>query len=204
MFLDNTYIERKSVIKLLGVWISEKPGCWQYNTQQIVKRTFARLHMLTKLKYAGAPFEKLLHLYCLFIRPSTEFCSVLWHGNLSQNQSNSIERLQIVCLKVILGERSPKLLDGHLYYQEALRICKLKSLFLRREGRMLDFGRKCILHPTLSRLFPPNQAIHDDPHSVRSREMFHVNFARTEVYRDSAIPTIQRRLNQHFTFTPVM
>ena len=204
MFLDNTHIDRKSVIKLLGVWISDKPGCWEYNTRQIVKRTFARIHMLTKLKYAGTPFKKLLHLYCLFVRPTTEFCSVLWHGNLTQYQSKSVERLQIVCLKVILGEKSPKLSDGHFDYPRALLICNLKSLFLRREHRMLDFGKKCISHPTLNRLFPLNQAINDDPHAVRSREMYRVNFARTGVYRDSAIPNIQRRLNQHFAFKPTM
>ena len=122
----------KSFIKLWGVWISKRPGCWQRNTTEIVKPTVASIPMITKLQLAGAPFHKLLHLYCLFVRSSTEFCSVVWHGNLTVDQSRSIERLQIVSLKVILGEKAPKNSEGFFDYQAALRICGLKSLFFKK------------------------------------------------------------------------
>ena len=191
--LENTLLERQSAMKLLGIWISQEPGCWEGNTREIIK---CNINMLTKLKYAGVSMEKLLHIYSLFVRSRTEFCSVAWHENLTIAQQIAIERLQIVSLKVILGNKSPKTEDGHFDYQEALRFFKLKSLFQRRELRMIDFGKKCIKHPSLKRLFPLNDAILNDPHNVRSREMYHVNHARTSVYQKSAIPSIQRRLNK--------
>ena len=131
-----------------------------------------------------------------------EYCSVAWHDNLTQDQRNSIERLQIVSLKIILGKDCPIKEDDHFDYTTALTLCNLESLFSRREKRMLDFGEKCVKHPSLKRLFPFNPAINDDPHFVRSREQFHVNHARTSAYMDSAIPAIQRRLNKHFKYSP--
>ena len=56
--------------------------------------------------------------------------------------------------KIILGQDSQRKEDGHFDYESALQICALKSLFACRESRMLDFGKKCLKHPTLKRLFP--------------------------------------------------
>ena len=155
--------------------------------------------MLTKFKYAGLSRKKQINIYCLFVRSSAEYCSVVWHQNLTQAQSNKIERLQVVALKIILGKDCPKKEDGHCDYKKVKKMCKLDSLFDRRKKRMLIFGRKCIKYPSLSCLFPLNAAINDDPHIVRNCDLFQVNQARTSAYRDSAIPTIQRQLNQFYT-----
>ena len=197
--LDGKYIERQSATKILGVWIGEDPSSWELNTQQIMKRTYASMSILTKLKYAGLSRSKLLHIYCLHIRSSMEYCSVVWHDNITEAQKKSIERLQIVALKIILGNDCPRKDDGHFDYDRALVLCNLRSLFDRREKRALDFGKKCIKHTSLKRIFPENPRILDDPHNLRSREPFKVNYARTEAYKNSAIPAIQRRLNNHFS-----
>ena len=128
-----------------------------------------------------------------------EYCSVVWHDNITEAQKKSIERLQIVALKIILGNDCPRKDDGHFDYDRALVLCNLRSLFDRREKRALDFGKKCIKHTSLKRIFPENPRILDDPHNLRSREAFKVNYARTEAYKNSAIPAIQRRLNKHFS-----
>ena len=200
--IDNTYIDRQKAVKLLGLWISENPGCWEKNTREMLKRTYANISMLTKLKYAGVATKKLLHIYSLFVRSSAEFSSVVWHDSLTVSQKNAIERLQIVSLKVIIGKDYPRKDDGHFDYNEVLRKFNLTSLFSRREKRTLDFGKKCIKHPTMNTLFPLNTAIKNDPHCVRTRELYHVNPSRTSAYQNSAIPAIQRRLNQHFSYSP--
>ena len=43
-------------------------------------------------------------------------------------------------------------------------------------------------------MFPLNE---QKEHNLRNPEMYKVNFTRTEAYRKSAIPSIQRMLNQH-------
>ena len=107
--------------------------------------------ILTKLKYAGLSRKKLLQIYALFVRSAAEYCSVVWHDNLTQGQTYAIERLQIVSLKIILGSDSPKKDDGHFDYEKALTLCDLKSLFSRREARTVSFGKKFIQHPDLRR-----------------------------------------------------
>ena len=152
--------------------------------------------LLTKLKYAGLSRQKLINIYCLFIRSSAEYCSVVWHENLTIAQSNLIERVQIVALKIIAGQDCPRKEDGHCNYEELLKLCNLTSLFDRRNKRMLSFGQKCIRHPTLSHIFPLST---EDIHNIQNHEVFHMNYARTSAYRNSAIPAIQRRLNQHYS-----
>ena len=199
--LDGSLLERQSALKIWGIWISEVPGCWERNSREIMKHTYGNINMLTKLKCVEVSTEKLLHIYSLFVRSKTEFCSVAWHDNLNIDQQKSIERLQIVSLKVILGKKCPRKEDGHFDYSEALRICKLSSLFSRREKRMTDFGKKCIKHPSLKKLFPLNHAISHDPHNVRNGEMYHVNYARASVYQNSAIHS--RRDLISYTATPL-
>lgn len=177
--------------------------CWLYCNgkwfKNLVRPTNLVLRVsLTKLKYAGLSRKKLLHIFSLFIRFYTEYCSVAWHDSLTQEQTNAVERLQIVALKIILWADCPRKPDGHFDYPEALKLCNLKSLFSRRETRMLVFGKKSIAHPSLKRLFPRNEADLEDQPTLRHHEPFHVNPTRNSSYQNSAIPSIQRRLNQHF------
>ena len=114
--LDNCLIDRGTATKVLGVWIQEDPSSWVINTRQIMKRTYASMSILTKLKYAGLPRKKVLHIYSLHIRSSMKYCSVVWHDNLTKGQSSAIERLQMVALKIILGSDCPRKEDGHFDY----------------------------------------------------------------------------------------
>ena len=63
---------------------------------------YSRLSMLTRLKYVGVNTEDLLEVYKLFIRSIIEYCSVVYHSRLTEEQSNKIERIQKTCLRVIL------------------------------------------------------------------------------------------------------
>ena len=54
---------------------------------------------------------------------------------------------------------------------------------------------KCIKHPVNSLLFPTNPSL--DTHEIRNREKFKVNKCRSELYKKSAIPVLQRRLNAY-------
>ena len=106
--------------------------------------------MITKLKYAGVSTEDLIEIYILFIRSIAEYCSVAFHSSLTIENSDKLEQIQKICLKVILGEM-------YVGYSEALEMCGLKLLSDRRKDRCLDFARKCLKHPKNSRLFPLKQ-----------------------------------------------
>ena len=184
--INNINLEKKSVTKLLGVWVSEDLS-WSRNCTEICIKAYSRLSMLTKLKYVGVSFEDLIDIYILYIRSVTEYCSVAFHSSLTQAQSDKLERIQRTCLKVILG-------DMFISYSAALEMCGLETLHSRREKRCENFSLKCVKHHKNQRLFPLNTRKHGLEQN--SREMFVVNWARTESYRQSAIPYCQRLLNK--------
>ena len=188
--INNINLERKSVHKILGVWISEDMS-WDRNCREICVKAYSRLSMITKLKYVGVSREDLLDIYILFIRSVTEYCAVSFHSSLTGQQSDKLEKIQKTCLKVIMGEE-------YLDYQTALDYFGLQTLSQRREKRCLDFSLKAVKHPRNRRLFPHNPNYTE---KLRTPEPFTVNFARTSTYRDSAIPFCQQLLNKHFGTT---
>ena len=182
--LNEKLIERKKVTKIVGVWLEERGG-WAKNTAEICRSAYAKLSLLTKLKYAGVSTKDLLETYALFIRSRAEYVSVAFHSSLTKKQEKAIERIQSTCLKVILGEK-------YKNYDDALKVTGLNTLKQRREEKCLAFSLKCLKHPELKRLFPRNEKVY----TLRNKEDFKVNFAYTEDYRKSAIPYCQTLLNQ--------
>ena len=68
--VNNINLDRLSVTKLLGVWIKEDMS-WSRNSQEICKKAYSRLSMITKLKYVGVSKDDLIDIYILFIRSVT-------------------------------------------------------------------------------------------------------------------------------------
>ena len=187
--LNGNTLDRIEEVKLVGVWITTWLD-WDKNTREICKKAYARLTMLTKLKYAGVPAQDLITIYILYIRSLLEYCSVVWHSTLTAEMSQNLERVQKVCIKVIMG-------DDYEDYTSALDNCGLETLSIRREDRCLQYGLKSLLHPVHSKQFPVNPHIKSNLHDTRNSEHFRVNWAKTDSYRMSAIPYIQRKLNDY-------
>ena len=174
--------------RVLGVIISDDLK-FERNTQDICKRAFARISMLTKLKYVGVSTPDLVDVFSLFIRSLLEYCCVVWHPTLTQDQSYDIERVQRTALKVILG-------DEYIDYESSLMECGLETLHSRRQKRCLTFGLRSLKHSKHKAMFPvSNQS---DGTKVRLKNKFHVNFAHKTRYQKSSIPYIQNMLNEHF------
>ena len=134
--------------------------------------------------------EDLIDVYILYIRSILEYCSMVWHSTLTVQQSRDIERVQKLCLKVILGQEYNR-------YDNALKGCGLEKLSVRRESRCLKFGLTSLLHPVHCSLFPVNPSVLSEYQNTPNREHFQVNWAKTDSYRMSAVPYIQRLLNEH-------
>ena len=175
-------------MKLLGVWLTTWLD-WDKNTREMCRKAYARMTMVTKLKYVGVPTSDLIEIYILYIRSILEYCSTVWHSTLTVDQSKQIEGVQRLCLKIILGTE-------YSGYEAALKQCGLDSLSERRQKKCLQFGLKCLLHPIHSSMFPVNPQLNNLV-NTRSKEHFLVNKARTDSYKDSTIPYIQRMLNDY-------
>ena len=60
--VNDKNIDRISVTKLLGIWISDDKS-WSRNCKKICMKAFSRLSMITNLKYGGVGKEDLLDIY---------------------------------------------------------------------------------------------------------------------------------------------
>ena len=170
--LNNEKIYRKCINKIIGVWLTEDVGNWDKNTTEICKKAYGRISMLTKLKYAGVSIEDLIELYCMFVRSCAEYCSVVFHSSLTNEQSRKLENIQKTSLKIILN-------DNYIDYSAACEMTGLKTLAERRQARLLSFSKKCLDHPENSRFFPLNENLGQNP-EIRNREIFKENFCHGE------------------------
>ena len=189
--INSKPLDRVEEIIHLGVWLTEDLS-WNRQISDICKRSYSRIKMLTKLKYVGVSTQDLIEIYCIYIRSLTEYCSTVFHISLTLKLINKIEAIQKTCLRVILGVM-------YVDYNSALEMCGIDSLHMRREHRSLQFALKCTKHLLNQKLFPLNPSI--DTHEVRNREKYKVNGSRTEDYRKSTIPFLQRKLNEHIQQT---
>ena len=89
LVLNENVLEQKSEAKLLGMWITEDLS-WTKNCQEICKKAYSRLSLITKLKYVGVKTEDLAEIYILFIRSIVEYCSVVFHSSLTLEQANKL------------------------------------------------------------------------------------------------------------------
>ena len=86
--------------------------------------------------------------------------------------------------------------ESYVSYEAACEMTGIQKLSDRRSDRCLDYGIQSLKHYQNSRFFPLNQNVKSHM-NIRDRQPYHVNFARTSQYKNSAIPYVQRRLNEH-------
>ena len=124
---------------------------WLRHCSEICIQAYSRLSMITRLRYVGVHIDDLLDVYKLFIRSIIEYCSVVYHSRLTEEQSTKIERIQKTCLKVILREM-------YIDYQSALEMTGLDTLKSRRLKRCLNFSLKSIKHSNHQKMFPSSES----------------------------------------------
>ena len=92
-------------------------------------------------------------------------------------------------MRVIMGNRY----EG---YEETLKLMKLDSLKERREKMALKFAKKSLKQESFSKLFPLNTSKHIM--KKRCPEKYDVNLTNSERYKKSAVPYLQRLLNDDY------
>ena len=139
--------------------------------------------ILRKLYQFKVNIKDLIQIYILYIRSLVEQACVVWASSITQQEVQSIERVQKVALRVILK-------DKYISYTNALQVTKLPSLSDRRTKLCLKFALKCTKNERCAKMFPLNKQT-----NTRHTEKFSVPFARTERFKNSAIPYMARLLN---------
>ena len=187
--LNHTNIETVTETKLLGT-ILTNDLTWERNTEELVKKAYARMEMLRKLSSFGAPHNDMKQVYISFIRSLLEQSCNVWSSSLTVECQKDIERVQKIALKIILK-------DQYKSYENALKLLDLETLTERRSILSLKFAKKCLKNPKMKNLFPPSKNKHEM--TKRNPEHFQVFHANTDRLRNSAIIHMQKQLNQEVT-----
>jgi hypothetical protein len=184
--LNNVLLEEVQECRLLGLTISNHLT-WYQNTENIVKRANTRMLILQKLYEFNLPIEEMVNIYILFIRSVVEYCCVVWHSSITEEENRNIERVQKIALRIILN-------DDYSDYSSALELSGLETLRNRRTQLSYNFAKKCIKSEKSSDLFPVNvKTVNTRPH-----EKYFVTPAHTERLAISTIPYLQRLLNDKY------
>ena len=185
--LENEVTEIVKETKLLGVIINDQLT-WDPNTDSLVKRANARMRLLHKLVEFKVPHQDLLNIYVLYVRSILEQSCQVWHSSLTLENIKDLERIQKNALKIILR-------DDYVSYEKALEELNLESLYDRRELLCLKFAKNCTKSYQVKDMVPVNPEMNME---MRQPQKYKVNWARTDRLKDSAIPFMQRLLNQDF------
>ena len=172
--------------KLLGTIVTDQLK-WNENTKYIVRKANQKMNLLHKFSKFTRNKSHIMHIFKSQVRSVLEYCSTVWHSSLTKSDSKDIERIQKAAVKLIMG-------DKYEGYSRSLKFLNLDTLHERREKSALKFAKKSVMNESFANFFPK----HPEGHTMRKKysDRYLVNKAHTERYRRSAVPYLQRLLNE--------
>ena len=154
----------------------------------MVKKANSRLWFLRRIKNLGASVKTLLDLYKLFVRSAVEEALQLWTGSITKTEKDSIEKVQITSVKLILG-------SSYTNYIKSLEKLKLETLSIRREKLCLKFAKKCTNGTKTDKFkhwFPKKTSL-----NTRTKGKYLLPIGKSQSYLRSSIPYLTDILNKN-------
>ena len=142
--------------------------------------------ILQRLYPFNIPTQDLIIIYVLYIRSLLEQNVAVWSSSITQEDVSDIERVQKVALKIILK-------SSYENYEQALKATGLQYLSDRRSILCLRFAKKCLRNEKTRDMFPLNPNFDK---RLRHSEKYQVKFAHNDRLKFSAVPSLQRMLNE--------
>jgi hypothetical protein len=170
-------------VGILGFIFSSSPTVTNH-IEATIKKTRRRYWVLRHLKKFGFSEQELVEVYQSLVRSVTEYCSVVYHSLLTDEQAKALERTQFQALKCIYGYSINS-------YRQLLEKSGLQTLQERRLAAVDRFTDKC-LQGRFAGWFPPNSAARE----TRGRRPYLEKYATCERLKNSPLYYMRRRLNQ--------
>ena len=184
---QSTPIEEISETKLLGYMLT-KDMKTETHVSFIVDKCYKRLWAIRKLKSFGVPPQDILKFFFMKIRSVLESSCPVFHSMLTKDDSNSIERIQKITLKIILGNKYES-------YIQACEMLQIETLESRRHSLSLNFALRLLdsKHGQDFFRFSDRKNIF-----LRRQPILIQPFAKTERYKNSPLPYLTGLLNTYF------
>ena len=179
---DGTVVTSGSKMKILGFHMSDRPSAGAH-VEALRKRFRQRYWILFHLKNFGFTTEELCKVYRTILRPVADYCSVVYHALLTDEQDEALEKCQSHALRCIFGK--------DISYAKMREMAGVPTLRERRVTLCDKFAQKCLKNPRFSGWFPRRNS----RRSSRGGEEFLEQFARCDRLRNSPVYYMRRRLN---------
>ena len=99
---NGTKLQTGKSMKILGFHVDSSPSVHAH-VRALGTRMREKYWVLRHLKRAGFTEEELARVYCTVVRPVLNYCAVVYHPMLTDEQDQAVERLQAHALKCIYG-----------------------------------------------------------------------------------------------------
>ena len=173
--------------KLLGIVVSDDLK-WSLHVEFMCKKASAKIWLLRRMKILNIEVEILVDFYLKEIRSILEFGVACWNNGLTIKQSYQIERIQKICVNVILCDT-----EWEIPYKIGCTLLGVEPLYLRRKELCIRFIQKCSLNPMHSDLFTLSQNVN----TRQEKQLYREFSARTDRFYNSPLCYLTRLLNSN-------
>ena len=178
---EGTEIQSGRSLKVLGFHMDSRPSAHAH-VAALRTRMRDTVWILRHLRLAGFTQEELATVYKTVVRPILDYCAVIYHPMLNDEQDQAVERLQAQALKCIYG------------YKESYASMREKAGVTTHRARRIElcdtFARKASSNPRFAAWFPERTG-----RSGRYGDQFQEMNARTDRIYNSPLYYYRRRLN---------
>ena len=171
-----------NTMKILGFHFSDRPTV-SAHVEAMRQRFRQRYWILIHLRNFGFNRDELVRVYKSIVRPIADYCSVIYHSLLTDEQDEELDRCQAHALRCIYGMG--------LSYSEMRRLSGVETLRERRIAQCDKFANQCVKTVRFSAWFPKWEG----RRSGRSSEVYREEYARTDRLKNSPLFYMRRRLN---------
>ena len=124
-----------------------------------------------------------------YIRSMLDQSAVVWHSSLTRKNTNDLERVQKVAVRIILGKY-------YNNYNDGISKLKIEKVEKRRENMCLKFAENCLKNSKLTNIFPRRKNLH--MMRKRTKTTFNIKMIKNKRFKKSAVPYMTKLLNKHY------
>ena len=178
---DGEQIDCTDSIKILGFEFGKKPTVAQ-QVKAILGKFRRKYWSLRHLKKLGFCHDELVKVYKTVLLPAADYCDVVYHSMLTDEQDEALENAQVGALRTIFD-----------YKLSARKLREKAGVTTLRERRIMHcdrFALKCVQSDRFRHWFPIREG-----RQGRHAETYLEQYARCDRLKNSPIFFMRRRLN---------
>ena len=174
-------------LKILGFTFNSEPNA-NLHVSELADKLYKKLWSLRFLKRSGMGQDKLLTVYKSIIRPTADYCSVVYNSIIPGYTSEKLEKVQRHAMRIIYGN------EGDI--GEIMERKGIETLKNRRDKKCLDFALKAANSDRFGKKWFVES---NSERNVRetTRRRYVEKRCKNERTRNNPIHFLTRLLNEH-------